>query len=441
MKVAVIGGGSTYTPELLDGLFRRRAELDLHEVHLHDVDPGRLELLGRLGERMAARSFEHDRATPAGRSGVPVAVRWGTDRSAAVAGSSFVVSQIRVGGMAARERDELLGREFDLIGQETVGVGGLANAWRTIPVAVDIARDVARHAPDAVLLNFTNPAGLVTEALWRAGDVAAIGLCNAPWTMRVEIATALDEPLDDVVVDSVGLNHLSWVRQVQVRGIDRTADALDAHHALMERRASATGSPTFTREAYEVLGAIPNSYQRYYYDTPAMLAHQREHPTRASTVQAIEHSLLAQYADPTLDHKPAELDRRGGAHYSEAAAALMADLVGTPAGAPVRHVVDVPSAGAIPGFPDEAVVEIAIAVGGGTWQPCPTDPLPPEVDALMRTMKDVEQLAVQAALTGDENAALRALVTHPLGPSVSQVHRVWARLRELNAGCLGALDR
>jgi 6-phospho-beta-glucosidase len=424
MKIAVIGGGSTYTPELIEGLLSRRGALGLSELYLVDTDEVRLAVLGPLAARMAARV------------GGAVDVHWGSDRREGMAGSTFVVSQIRVGGMAARERDEQLGREFGLIGQETVGVGGFANALRTIPVTLGIAADLAEVSPGATLLNFTNPAGLVTEALCRHGAVPAVGLCNVPWTVKAQVAAALRVQPSSVTMDYVGLNHLSWVRGVTVDGVDRTTDVLSGLRALLGRKGSPDGRPRWTPEAVALLGAVPNDYLLYYYETDACLRYQAEHDTRASEVMAIEDALLVHYADPDLDHKPPELSQRGGAHYSEAAAALMADLI-SDAGS--VHVVNTPNRGAIPGLGDDVVVEVSAEVGAGGVRPLPVAPLRPDVDALVRTVKDAELLTVAAAVDGDEDAAMRALVTNPLGPSMSQAPAVWKRLKELNVGMLGTL--
>jgi 6-phospho-beta-glucosidase len=424
MKVAVVGGGSTYTPELVEGLLARRETLDLHEISLVDADESRLAVLGPLARRMAERA------------GTGVAVQWGTDRRVGMTGARFVVSQIRVGGMAARERDEQLGREFGLIGQETVGVGGFANALRTIPVALDIAADLAEVSPGATLLNFTNPAGLVTEALCRHGRVPTIGLCNVPWTVKAEVAGALGVDPAVVDLDYVGLNHLSWVRGITVDGTDRTAEVLAGLRLLVGKQTAHEGEPTWTADGIRVLGAIPNYYLLYYYETDAWLRYQAGHATRAHEVMAIEAALLEQYADPSLDHKPPELSQRGGAYYSEAAAALMADLA---ADAGTVHVVNTPNCGAIPGLDDDVVVEVSAVVRASGVTPVPVAPLRPDVDALVRTMKDVELLTVTAAVEADEDAALRALVANPLGPSMSQAPAVWARLKEMNAGMLGRL--
>lgn len=419
-----MGGGSTYTPELVEGLLSRRHELGLREIHLVDVDAHRLGVLGPLAQRMS------ENVDPT------VRVVWGTDRLAGIAGSTFVVSQMRVGGMAARERDEQLGREFGLVGQETVGVGGFAKALRTVPVALEIAADIERLAPNATLLNFTNPAGLVTEALCRHTDVTTIGLCNVPWTIKASIAGALGVDPASVVFDYVGLNHLSWVRRVEVAGIDRTAEVLAGLRERVSRLRSVDAEPDWTPEAIDTIGAIPNSYLRYYYETDAWVRHQSTRPTRASAVMALEESLLEQYADPDLTEKPAELAERGGAYYSEAAAALMADIA-TDSGA--VHVVNTPNRGAIPGLPGDDVVEVSAVVNASRVEPIHVPELRADVDALVRTVKDFELLTVQAAVDGDHDAAIRALITNPLGPSITQAPRVWDRLVELNAGLLGRL--
>jgi 6-phospho-beta-glucosidase len=228
------------------------------------------------------------------------------------------------------------------------------------------------------------------------------------------------------------------VRRVFVDGEDRTAEALRGMRRLAGKRTSTDGEPEWTAESIELLGAIPNYYLLYYYETEAMLRHQHSSPTRASEVMAIEERLMAKYADPHLDTKPPELAKRGGAYYSEAAAELMADLV---RGAGTEHVVNAPNRGAIPGLPDDVVVEVSARVGSDGVTTLPMPALRPDVDALMRTMKDVELLTVEAAVNGDHAAAMRALAAHPLGPSMSQAPAVWQRLREVHAGWLGRLEQ
>ena len=428
--VCVVGGGSTYTPELVDGLLRRREALALREIRLVDIDRGRLEVLGPMARRMCEKA-----GAETGES--PVGVSWGTELAEGVRGADFVVSQIRVGGMEARHRDELLGREFGLIGQETVGVGGFANALRTIPVALEIAATVAREAPDAILLNFTNPAGLVTEALCRHTGVPTIGLCNVPWGVKSGVAHGLGVPFDAIELDYVGLNHLSWVRGFRVDGVDVTDRVLGDLRSELGKRTRRDTEPDWDDETIAFLHAMPNYYLLYYYETAAMLAHQAATPTRAAEVMELEAGLLDQYRDVHLDSKPAELEQRGGAYYSETAAALMADLW---TGAGTVHVVDVPNQGAIPGLPDDVVVEVAARVDRDGAHPIPVAPMRPDIDALVHTMKDFELLTVDAAVHGDEQAALLALVTNPLGPPAHSARAVWNRLREVHSGMLGRLD-
>ena len=425
LKVCVVGGGSTYTPELVDGLLRRRASLPVGELVLLDPDPVRLEIVGRFAARMAEAA------------GSDVAVRWTGDAPDAIRDADFVVCQLRVGGQAARHRDELLGREFGLIGQETTGVGGFAKALRTIPVMLEIARLVAREAPRAVLVNFTNPAGLITELLRRHTPLRAIGLCNVPWNMRVDLAAELGVPVERVELDYVGLNHLSWVRTLRVDGEDRTSEMLararvDAGHANGREP-----EPGFSPATLALIGMLPSDYCRYFYETGAMLRFQEQHPTRASEVMDIERRLLRRYEDPDLHEKPPELMERGGAYYSESAAALMADMW-SDAGS--VQVVNVRNDGALPGLPDDVVIEAPARIGRSGAVALPTAPLRADVDALVRTVKDYELLTIEAALRGDQQLAQLALITNPLGPDPALVPHVWERLRGDNQGLLGALD-
>ncbi len=429
MKVCVIGGGSTYTPELVDGLLRRREQLPITELHLVDIDESRLEILGPLARRMARRA------------GSDIEIQWGTDRVAGIRDARFVVSQMRVGAMQARERDELLGREFGLIGQETVGVGGFANALRTIPVALSIARDVEAHAPGAILLNFTNPAGLVTEALCRHSNVTTIGLCNVPWSFKMGFARGLGVAPETIELDYVGLNHLSWVRGARIDGIDRIDELVAGMAAMVQRNHDRGGEgrePDWDGSSINLLGAIPNYYLLYYYETAAWVDHQSRHPTRAHEVMEIEARLLEQYRDPGLAEKPKELELRGGAYYSETAAALMADIHSD---AGTVHIVNVPNRGAIPGLGNDVVVETSARVTQAGAQALPTAALRPDIDALVRTLKDFELLTVQAAVFGDEDAAMRALLTNPLGPSARNVEAVWRRLQVVHRGWLSKLER
>ena len=426
MRLTVVGGGSTYTPELIDGVLQRHDRLPISEIVLVDIDPRRVDIVGKFAQRMARQA------------GIDVEISWTDNLSDAIKGSSFVVSQMRVGTQAARHRDELLGREFGLIGQETVGIGGFAKALRTVPVALEIARTIEREAPDAVLLNFTNPAGLVTEAIRRhVPNVTTIGLCNVPWNIRTEIADGLGVAFDNVHIDSVGLNHLSWVRAIEIDGVDAT-DAVIAEYAKqVEIEAATSDEPEWSPESVRLMRAIPNGYLRYYYETQAMLRHQRSAETRASEVMKIEAALLTQYADEGLTTKPEELMQRGGAYYSDSAVELMAD-VHNDAGS--IHVVNVRNDGAIPGMDPSVVMEIPARIDRHGATAIAAGAMRPDIDALVRTVKDFELQTIAAAVDGDEDSALRALITNPLGPDLSAVRDVWRRLKEENQGLLGKFE-
>jgi 6-phospho-beta-glucosidase len=425
LKICVVGGGSTYTPELVDGLLRRAATLPVTELVLLDPDAVRVGIVGAFAARMAEAA------------GSNLSIRWTDDASDAIRGSDFVVCQLRVGGQAARHRDELLGREFGLIGQETTGVGGFAKALRTIPVMAEIARIVALEAPDAMLVNFTNPAGLITEFLRRHTSLRVIGLCNVPWNMRVDLAAELGVAVDRVDLDYVGLNHLSWVRSLRVDGEDRTAEMLVRARGDAGLRGGGEDDPGFSPATLALLGMLPSYYCRYFYETAAMLRHQEQHPTRASEVMEIERRLLRRYEDPELREKPAELMERGGAYYSESAAALMAD-VWSDAGS--VQVVNVRNDGALPGLPDDVVIEAPARIGRAGAVAVHTQPLRADIDSLVRSVKDYELLTIEAAMTGDPKLAQLALITNPLGPDSEAVPHVWERLRGDNQGLLGALD-
>jgi len=426
MKLAVIGGGSTYTPELIDGVLNRRDRLPISHIHLVDIEIERLDVVAKFAQRMIAAA------------GGGIELTWGTDTVAAVKGARFVVSQFRVGHQQARHRDELLGREFGLIGQETVGVGGFAKGLRTIPVALNLADIILEHAPDAMLLNFTNPAGMITEALSRERpNLNVIGLCNVPWNIRMEISTTLNVPFAELELDYIGLNHLSWVRGLRVDGADVSSEAIRGFRGLTGKQAPGDDDPIWQPESIDIMDAIPNYYLLYYYETEAFLEYQRKHPTRASAVMEIEHKLLQQYADETLCTKPPELMERGGAYYSDSAAELMADIA-SDSGA--IHIVNTRSAGAVLGMPADQVMEIPSIISASGAAPIPTSAMRPDMDGLVRSVKDFELLTIQASTCGDTDAALRALLTNPLGPDLSVAKKLWSRLQEENKGLLGALN-
>ena len=411
MKIAVIGGGSTYTPELLDGLIDRRAALGLDAVVLHDVDGARLDAVSGFCERMAAHR------------GSPSLVRATLDRDDALEGADFVVNQVRVGGQRARHADIQLCLEFDLIGQETTGMGGFAKALRTIPVTLDLCRAMERTCPDAWLFNFTNPSGLVTEAILDHGHSKAIGLCNVPMDAKMALASHLGVRADTIDLDYVGLNHLSWLRRVTVAGRDVTSDVLDA---------LAAGTPANLPDLIDpphlvrAVGGFPLYYLRFFYHRDAMLAGLKAAPrSRAQEVMKIEDRLLAIYRDPSQHEKPAALSERGGAYYSVVAVELVEAIardLGT------EQVVNVRNEGAIPNVEAKAVVEIPARIGRSRATPRPTAPLSPAQLGLLQAVKSYEQLTIQAAVEKSRDAAIAAMLVHPLGPDADRVEALLDRI-------------
>ncbi len=399
MKIAVIGGGSTYTPELLGGFIREEKALGLAELWLVDVDARRLDIVGGFCQRMARAA------------GARFAVRLTGERAAALDGAAFVLTQIRVGGQEGRHRDIQLGLRHGLIGQETTGVGGCAKALRTIPVLLSLSDEMRARCPEAWLINFTNPSGLVTEALLRYGHPRTIGLCNIPITMQLEIAARLGVEPSRVQLDYVGLNHLGWVRRVLVDGQDVLPGMIE-HLLGAGRPANLPEELDFPPEFLRALGMIPNSYLHYYYATRRALEGLRAAPRdRAQEVMEIEGELLAHYADVRQDTPPAALARRGGAHYSTAALHLICAIHGDRA---ERQVVNVAAGGAVPGLDPRSVVEIGCAVGRSGARALPVEPLPPEIRGLLQHVKAYEELTIEAAVTRSRRHAILALSTHPL---------------------------
>jgi 6-phospho-beta-glucosidase len=400
MKVAVVGGGSTYTPELVAGLARERDRLDLTELVLHDVDPERLEVVGGLARRMLVRErFDGTLATTG-------------DLDRALDGADAVLLQLRVGGQAARLGDETFPLPCGCIGQETTGAGGLAKALRTVPVVLDIAaraRELA--APSAWIVDFTNPVGIVTRALLDAGH-RAVGLCNVAIGFQRLFARLLGVEPARVAVDQVGLNHLTWVRAARLDGDDVLADLIEGHGDVI---ADDIGLP---RTILAELGAVPSYYLRYFYAHDEVLAEQRTGTPRAATVAEIERELLALYRDPALDTKPALLEQRGGAFYSEAATALLAALV---TGDGSVQVLDVRAGDALPGLAADDVVEVPARVGDGGPVALAQAPLAPELLGLVQHVAAYERLAVRAAVGRDPADVRRALLAHPL---IGQIDRV-----------------
>jgi 6-phospho-beta-glucosidase len=421
MKVAVFGGGSSYTPELVKGFLDRAESLPISELWLVDVSADRLAIVGGFAQRMARAA------------GNPFDVRLTADARTAVEGASYVTTQLRVGGMAARREDEYLGKRHGLIGQETTGVGGLAKALRTIPVILGIAAHMRERAPGALLVNFTNPAGLVTEALARyAPEVPAVGVCNVPITTKMRLLESYERrtgrQLDPAraELDTLGLNHLSWHRGLRYEGEDLWPEVFSA--ALAESRNAE--QPEWDVRLLETLRMIPNYYLQYFYYTSRKLAEQEKWPpSRAEQVMAIEGDLMKEYAEPDRAEPPADLMKRGGAYYSTLATQLLNahhnDLGET-------HVVNVAHRGAVEGWPADWVLEMPVEVRRAGIRPLPAPPLPLSCFALIAAVKSYEVLAAQAAVTGDRDALYQALLAHPLGPQADRVETVMEDLLAIN---------
>ncbi|WP_436946185.1 6-phospho-beta-glucosidase [Streptomyces sp. SudanB25_2051] len=406
MKLVVVGGGSTYTPELVDGFARLRDTLPIGELVLVDPAADRLELVGGLARRIFAKMGHPGTVTTTG------------DLDAAVDGADAVLLQLRVGGQAARQQDETWPLECGCVGQETTGAGGLAKALRTVPVVLDIAERVRRANPHAWIIDFTNPVGIVTRALLQVGH-KAVGLCNVAIGLQRKFAALLDVAPADVHLEHVGLNHLTWELGVRLGGPDGT-DVLP--RLLAEHGNAVAADLRLPRGLLDRLGVVPSYYLRYFYAHDEVVDEARGKPSRAAEVAEMERRLLEMYGDPALDEKPALLAERGGAYYSEAAVDLAAALLGGRGtgvggsrgrgGAP--QVVNVRNAGTLPFLPDDAVVEVQAEVDADGARPLPVRNVDPLFAGLIAHVTAYEELALDAALRGGRERVFRALLAHPL---------------------------
>ncbi|SFF49343.1 6-phospho-beta-glucosidase [Actinacidiphila alni] len=395
MKLAVVGGGSTYTPELIDGFARLRDTLPIEELVLVDPAADRLELVGGLARRIFAKQ------------GHPGTITTTADLEAGVAGADAVLLQLRVGGQAARNQDETWPLECGCVGQETTGAGGLAKALRTVPVVLDIAERVRRVAPQAWIIDFTNPVGIVTRALLQAGH-KAVGLCNVAIGFQRKFAALLDVAPEQVHLDHVGLNHLTWERAVRLGG-PRGEDVLPK--LIAEHGAAIAADLHMPREIVDRLGVVPSYYLRYYYAHDEVVRELSTSESRASQVAAMEKQLLEMYGDPALDEKPELLAKRGGAFYSEAAVALASSLLRNTGDV---QVVNTYNNGTLPFLADDAVIEVPAVVDGTGTTPLPVPPLDPLYAGLIANVTAYEDLALEAALRGGRDRVFKALLSHPL---------------------------
>jgi 6-phospho-beta-glucosidase len=393
VKVAVVGGGSTYTPELVDGLARLQHLVNVEELVLTDPAEDRLSLVGGISQRIFAKY------------GHPGSITFTTDLDQAVGDAAIVLIQLRVGGQAARLLDETLPVKCGCVGQETTGAGGLAKALRTVPVILEIAERVSGlAAKNAWILDFTNPVGIVTRALLDHGH-RAVGLCNVAIGNQRAAAGLLGVEPDEVTLDHVGLNHLTWTRQVLVDGQDRLPELIDDS---ADELAARSGLPA---EVLRRLRVWPSYYLRYFYEHDHVVEQQRTQPSRAAEVAEIERQLLEIYADPAVDEKPDLLRRRGGAYYSEAAVALMASLISDQCD---TQVVNLRNDGTLPFLADHAVVEVPARIGRHGPLAEPLAPIDPLYAGLIAHVSAYEELAVEAAIRGGRERVFRALLAHPL---------------------------
>jgi 6-phospho-beta-glucosidase len=393
MKVAVVGGGSTYTPELVDGIARLQHLIDVDELALTDPAEERLALVGGISQRIFAKHRSSGRIT------------FTTDLDRALADAAVVLIQLRVGGQAARALDETLPLQFGCVGQETTGAGGLAKALRTVPVILKIAERASQlAAKGAWIVDFTNPVGIVTRALLDHGH-RAVGLCNVAIGNQRTVAGLLGVAPAQVVLDHVGLNHLTWTRRILIDGQDRLPELLGTSADVLADR---SGLPA---ELLRRLRVWPSYYLRYFYEHDLLVEEQRAKPSRAEEVADIERRLLEIYADPTVDEKPALLQQRGGAYYSEAAVDLMVSL-NTDRGD--VQVVNVRNRGTLPFLADHAVVEVPARIGSDGPAPEVVAPVDPLYAGLIAHVSAYEELALDAAIHGGRERVFRALLAHPL---------------------------
>ncbi len=418
MKISVVGGGSTYTPELADGLGRLGHMLPVTELVLMDTDTQRVQVVGGVCQRILAARGSEARVVTTSRL------------EEAVDGAAAVLVQIRVGGQDARDKDETWPLTCGCVGQETTGAGGLAKAMRTVPVVTSIADRVRAVAPDAWLVNFTNPVGIVTRALFDEGH-RVVGLCNVAIGMQRNIAQLLEVPADRIRLTHVGLNHLSWELDVHLLDSAGSSTASVLDDLIRDFSAELAEELELPADLLRELGVLPSYYLRYFYQHDAVVKVNRNQPTRARQVSQIERQLMEMYADPTLDHKPALLTQRGGAYYSEAAVDLLAGLLGSGKGVPPQ-VVNVRNDGTLPFLADHAVIEARSSVTTEGVTPLEVPPVPALYAGLISHVSAYEQLALEAAIHGGRDRVFAALLAHPLVGQVDDARALTSLLLENN---------
>ena len=397
-KITVIGGGSTYTPELIDGFIQHENDLQVREIALYDIDEERLNVVGGMAQRMV-KYAEMD-----------TEVTLNLDRPKAIDGAKFVLSSMRIGHMAARILDEKIPLKYNVIGQETTGPGGTFKAFRTIPVTLDIARDMEKYAPDAWYINFTNPSGIMTEAILKHTNLNVVGLCNNPINTIAAMSEAFHVEPKDVFLEWMGLNHVNWVRKVYIKGQDVTQQIMDN----MEKMLDIEEMPKIDPELVRTLGVLPTYYLQYYYFHPQRLAEAKAaEKTRGEVVLDVERELLKKYADPKVLVKPPELSQRGGARYSEAAVNLILSLILDRRDV---QIVVARNGSSIVDLPADASVEVPCVIGANGVTPLSMGHLPESIRALCQQAKAWESATVKAAVSGERKDAILAMLQNPLVP-------------------------
>jgi len=416
LKIGVVGAGSTYTPELIDGFIKRQKEMIVKEFVLMDINEERLKIVGGLIKRMCAQFINSPE------------VSLTTNLDKAVIGANYIITQFRVGGLAARANDERIPLGYDIIGQETTGPGGFAKALRTIPEALKVAKSIELHAPNAWLINFTNPSGIITEAISKYSSVKVIGLCNAPITIRKRIAEVMEVAPDEIYLDYFGLNHLGWIRGIVIKGEDKTQELFKK--IIDSPRIDYMIGYKFNRKYIKALNLLPTGYLQYYYNNREVLKElQSLEKTRAQVIMGIDKELLLQYSDPNLKVKPVGIEKRGGAWYSEAAVALINSIENNKK---EIHIVNVKNNGAIAGIDHDAIVEVPVVVGSAILKPLVVGKIPDSVAGLMKHVKAYESLTVKAGAEGLKDVAFTALFSHPFITSIDEAEKMLEELMQAN---------
>lgn len=408
LKVVTIGGGSSYTPELVEGFIKRYQEFPISELWLVDIEEGKhkLEIVGAMAKRMVQAA------------GIDCEVHLTLDRKAALKDADFVTTQLRVGLLDARILDERIPLSHGLIGQETNGAGGIFKALRTIPVILEIVEEMKELCPAAWLINFTNPAGMVTEAVLRYGKWdKVVGLCNIPVNAVVEEAEILQEKPEDLFFQFAGINHLHWHTVVDKFGHDRTDELIQKMYGEGNSQSIVANikDNELILEQVENLHMVPCPYHNYYYYTDKMLAEElvdfKNHGTRAEKVKEIEAELFELYKDPNLDYKPQQLAERGGARYSDAACETISSIYNDKR---TVMTVSTKNKGTISDLPADSAVEVTCMLTGNGPVPYTFGSFKPQERGLLQLMKAMEELTIEAAVTGDYGTLLQAFTMNPL---------------------------